>query len=223
MSYILDALQKAERERALGRTPDLSTVHAPPPRNRPQAWPWLLGLGLLANAAVVAALWLWPQMPSPATGQPQALETAAAPVVSATQPTTPPKAAATPSPPPVAALAPTARTAPLEHPVPISRKPLPPPPPPPPLVTTTPKTLPPTATRPSKPTPPPEAPRNTLPPLNVDAHVYADDPSRRFVLINLRRYREGERLEEGPLLQAITQEGVVLRFKKQRIVLPVHP
>lgn len=47
-------------------------------------------------------------------------------------------------------------------------------------------------------------------PLYVDIHVYAGDPSKRFVFVNMKKYREGERLEEGPMLQEITPTGVVL-------------
>ncbi len=52
--------------------------------------------------------------------------------------------------------------------------------------------------------------------LRLDVHVYAKNPAERFVLVNLQKYREGETLREGPLLEAITPEGVILSFRGQR-------
>jgi general secretion pathway protein B len=57
VSYILDALRKAERDRGLPRVPTLATVHQPTtaaPRRR--LWPWIAGVVVLANAAALA--WL---------------------------------------------------------------------------------------------------------------------------------------------------------------------
>lgn len=44
--------------------------------------------------------------------------------------------------------------------------------------------------------------------LNV--HFYSEDPDDRFVLVNMKKYTEGERLSEGPELEEITREGVIL-------------
>jgi hypothetical protein len=41
-------------------------------------------------------------------------------------------------------------------------------------------------------------------------------------MINSKRYQEGDRLSEGPLLEAITSTGVVLRYQGQRFLLPVR-
>jgi hypothetical protein len=49
--------------------------------------------------------------------------------------------------------------------------------------------------------------------LDLNAHVYAEDPSQRFVFINGQAYRTGQRIEgSGPLLSAITPEGVILDY-----------
>lgn len=50
-----------------------------------------------------------------------------------------------------------------------------------------------------------------IPQLDLQLHVFSSDPARRFVLINGRRYSEGARLDEGPELVSITDEGAVLR------------
>lgn len=63
MSYILDALKKAERERQLARVPTLETVHVPGPSPRRQLWPWVVAGALLANVAILIVL-LRPSPPS---------------------------------------------------------------------------------------------------------------------------------------------------------------
>lgn len=59
-----------------------------------------------------------------------------------------------------------------------------------------------------------------LPALHVDIHAWAADPEARFVLINLRRYGEGDRLPEGPVVRRILRESVVLEFQGQLFSLP---
>ena len=56
----------------------------------------------------------------------------------------------------------------------------------------------------------------------MDVHVYSDKPGQRFVLINSRRYREGEQLKEGPVVEAITREGALLRYGEQRFMLTLQ-
>jgi general secretion pathway protein B len=74
MSYILDALKKAEQQRPPGRGPELFTVHGPRP---PRRFPWLpfAGAGLLA-CAVALGVWI-----GHASREPAAVP-AAAPAVS---------------------------------------------------------------------------------------------------------------------------------------------
>lgn len=59
-----------------------------------------------------------------------------------------------------------------------------------------------------------------IPELHMDIHVYAARPSERFVFFNNRKYREGETLQEGPSVERITREGVVLRFQGMRFSVP---
>ena len=49
-----------------------------------------------------------------------------------------------------------------------------------------------------------------LPDLHIDIHVYSENAAERFVFINMKKYDEGSFLDEGPLITAITEEGVVL-------------
>lgn len=59
-----------------------------------------------------------------------------------------------------------------------------------------------------------------LPELHLDVHVYATRPSDRFVFINMRKYKEGNTLQEGPVLERIRRDGVVLNYQGVRFVLP---
>jgi general secretion pathway protein B len=62
-----------------------------------------------------------------------------------------------------------------------------------------------------------------LPELHLDVHVYATKPSERFVYINMRKYHEGATLQEGPSLERIRRDGVVLNYQGLRFVLPRQP
>jgi len=64
MSFILDALKRAERDRRLERRPDLTTVYEEnhPPRRGIPPWVWVSGVFLVA--AIVVALILWPKGPA---------------------------------------------------------------------------------------------------------------------------------------------------------------
>ena len=66
---------------------------------------------------------------------------------------------------------------------------------------------------------PPET-RSTIPALEVNVHTYSQNRADRMVLINMKRYHEGDRLAEGPIIQSITPTGVVLVHEKLRFHLP---
>jgi general secretion pathway protein B len=59
-----------------------------------------------------------------------------------------------------------------------------------------------------------------LPELHLDVHVYATKPGERFVYINMRKYHEGATLVEGPVIERIRRDGVVLNFQGVRFILP---
>jgi general secretion pathway protein B len=61
--------------------------------------------------------------------------------------------------------------------------------------------------------------RGTLPALHLDLHVYAAQPPQRFIFVNSRKYREGETLAEGPVVEQITADGAVLNFRGSRFKL----
>lgn len=193
MSYILEALRKAEQERRLGEVPQLAAVPPALAPARRSPWPWWLALIVSVNAAVVAALLHSrpePAAPTAAPVAPPAAVKAAVP-----EPATA-KAAAPPPAPPVAKAAP-----------PAQPKPMP---------------AAPVATAPSPLSALPADFRQSLPAMNIDIHVHSQLRRKRFVLINSQRYQEGERLREGPLLEAITGDGVVLNHRGIRFLLPIQ-
>jgi general secretion pathway protein B len=232
MSFILDALKKSEVERQRQTTPGLIETAVAPRRSRVALWLIVLG-GLLAiNFAVLLFVLLrgsaTPAAPPISAARPAATEAQAAsaapehfspmdaPVYAPEIPVAPnaPPAAGKPSPAPhVAAPAP----------APAAAKPSP-------------------APHVAAPAPAPAAaadendkPENTellplisevdlgslaLPELHLDVHVYATKPAERFVYINMRKYHEGATLEEGPVIERIRRDGVVLNFHGVRFILP---
>ena len=233
MSYILDALKRSERERrgqAPAKDPLLEGTAASPAPSRP-LWPVLLGLALLANAGVLAGYLLLREPASP----PPPRAAAPSPPPAAQPPprqAAPPETHKAPSPPPT--------EAPAEPPQPPSAAASPDPPRPagpaaaqPARQQTAAQSAP--AAEPS-PRPAPASPsapweslpyleelpaefRSSVPEMTVDVHVFTDDPARRFILLDLRRYREGDQLPSGARLLHITPEGIALAWQGRRFRL----
>ena len=59
-----------------------------------------------------------------------------------------------------------------------------------------------------------------LPELTVDLHIYSENPAKRAVFINGRRYGQGDRIAEGPVVEQITREGAMLSYRGRRFLLP---
>jgi general secretion pathway protein B len=57
------------------------------------------------------------------------------------------------------------------------------------------------------------ATKNSLPPLHMDLHVYAPDPSKRFVIVNGAKLGEGQSSPEGVRAESITTEGAILSYR----------
>ncbi len=54
--------------------------------------------------------------------------------------------------------------------------------------------------------------------LKINIHVYNDIPAERFVIIDMRRYREGDDLARAGLkLESITREGVIINYGKGKV------
>jgi general secretion pathway protein B len=230
MSYILDALRRAddERQRHVPRTPELTPGPALPATART---PHRFGFGVAAAVVLTAAAaWLWIAAHAPPDPAGNDVSAAATPPrqAAAVSPAAPP-AVPTPTPPTASpspeTTAPTPRAGAA-----IAAVALPPPP-----RADTPETveskLPPPASEPAIDPPPsgsslpawrdlPPTQRQALPHPTLDVHVHAPDPARRFVMIGLQKYREGDTLADGSVLERIDAEGVVLEYRGQRYTLP---
>jgi general secretion pathway protein B len=60
-----------------------------------------------------------------------------------------------------------------------------------------------------------------LPDLRLDLHVYAARPADRYALINMHRVHEGDVLPEGPRVLSIDRDGVELSYHGTEFML--HP
>lgn len=54
--------------------------------------------------------------------------------------------------------------------------------------------------------------RRTVPKININVFVYANDPSDRFVLIDMVKYRPGQNTNDGVGIVEIKQDGLVVRY-----------
>lgn len=219
MSYILDALRRAEadRERERSAVPGLHTPALPggdtPAATASRRWqPWAGG-GLLLLAGLGAGGW-WA---SSLREEPQPLPHEAAPA-----------SAAASVPVSVSMQEPVAASAPLaaapQPPVastPASASPFLPPAP---VAAPAPAVAPAVAAAPA-PIPAwselPEATRRALPKLSLGGSVYSDDPASRLVIINGEVLHEGASLGADLVLEQIRPRDLVLRFRGQRYRLPV--
>ena len=59
-----------------------------------------------------------------------------------------------------------------------------------------------------------------LPELHLDIHVYSKLPKDRFVFINMSKQREKSQLSEGPIVEEIRPDGVVLAYRGTSFLLP---
>ncbi len=231
MSYILEALKKVEQERAIGQVPGIASGHEQAHRTGFNRWLWVV-IGVLALNALLLVVVLWPrpdirtdhrpvgylsdaitpEIPDSSVPTPQP----GAPATNAVKPVLPAKTVMTGKNKPPAALRPLPA---LPEPAPAAdvKAPL------------TGFSVP-DITAKSR-TAGPVPPNNNLPVwpqvssqlfqqinsgLHLDVHVYSELPQDRFVLINMQKYHEGEQLQEGPLVDEITLNDVILSYRGQR-------
>jgi general secretion pathway protein B len=63
--------------------------------------------------------------------------------------------------------------------------------------------------------------RNALPPLKLSMHLWNEDPTRRFVILDGQRLGEGDRVGEASIAR-IEPDGVLLEWHGRRIRVPVR-
>ena len=225
MSFILDALRKSETERQRQSTPGLVDAGYRPPAQRRGIWLPVLVVVLVANLVLMGVFWLRRDA-GPAVGSPAAAMDSP-PVVTVPDAGTPSAAAGVP------ATADSDSTRPESGYEATADMP---------AVEVGPdtETPQPQATAggaPEAAATGPEAPSkfvtDALPTaeqlmasgalpmetLHLDIHVYSTTPAERFVFINMRKYAEGAQLAEGPRVEEITRDGVVLSQAGQRFAL----
>jgi len=222
VSFILDALRKSEHERQRSATPGLSQVPlATPPPQMPR---WALGvIGLLVAAVLVLGGAWW--------------QSTRVPAETAQSPPTPTVERSVQLPPPTPRSASPQQAAPARLPAP-DESPL--------SAAAASSTGAPSTDAPStgggnvvvrELSAPPRLtnlPDDSValpsvamlategvavPPLHLELHAFSAQPRDRFVFINGRKYVEGDRLVEGPLLVAIEPTGAVLTHAGRRFII----
>lgn len=209
MSYILDALRKAEAERNLGtaavppQAQAAATITAPAAQqSRP--WPWIIAAALAC--ALGALAWLRPLLtpPPPSPAVP-------ASVVAAQAPSAAPRASESSGAKPVPhqEKEETHKAAPKNPPARKTEK---------------------TAVAKKAAAPVPDAvpaPVATLhdlpvelqkqiPPLKVGGYIYSTNQAERSVLINNRLLTEGDEVAPGLILERMLPDGMVMRYQGYR-------
>jgi len=210
MSFILDALKKSETDRQQRGSAEFAGVPTNPGRREgPPRWLWLLGALLFINLAVLIGILMQPdvQPEVSAAAQPgdptTALESDFVDQVAEARQNAPPRAME-PIAEPVQIEAPAEKPAP--RPIPAGN------------VTTSNNAVNPLSLPTIQ-----EVQANglvSLPELHVDIHVYSESAEDRFVFINMNKQKEGSRLAEGPLVEEITPNGVVLTHNGTTFLLP---
>ncbi|HUT42052.1 MAG TPA: general secretion pathway protein GspB [Gammaproteobacteria bacterium] len=218
MSYILEALKKADRERNLGDVPDLEAAHWGVRKvSSASRWPWVVAVLLLFNAVLL--LYLFgrdtPGISDQAeTGDHASTDAPARTTQAATEP--------------LQRLDIPVRETPREMRPKVQL-------PAPAVVTAQPDRA---VARPDR---APQVVKSNLPlsageaesqlpewgelPLefrssfalpHIDVHVYAEESARRFVLIDLQKYREGDTLSTGAVLEKIGAGSIQLFYQGTR-------
>lgn len=232
MSYILDALRKADQERSIGDVPDLDTPHWNRRRGgRMRHWVWVaIGL-LVVNGVLLAFLFNrddgGKRVPEQAQSRPDLRSSVPQPRP-ALQPervTRPEQAKRVPLKPmarpertvmarPRQAVPVVAKAPPASKPATIAPGNVA-------AVTRAPAIQQAEAVQGST----PDIPewnelslefRSGFNPPRLDVHVYDDDPSRRFILVDLKRFVEGDMLDSGAKLEVIQPGSIQLYYQGTR-------
>ncbi|RZT04410.1 general secretion pathway protein B [Duganella sp. CF402] len=224
MSYILEALKKAQAERQLGHAP---TLHAPTlqgsgPASATARFSKPMLLSVVAMAAVIGVLLVlvW-RAPEPASAplaatpaQPAASPLAAAAPTAAAQVSAAPATVPTPLPAPAADLPPSvAHMARAAAPAPASQ----------PAGAAAPA--------PAKPSAAPEEPvvnlrdlpepiQRSIPPVTVGGYIYSKNAADRLLLVDKILRHEGEEVAPGLLLEKLQPKEAVFNFKGYRYRVP---
>lgn len=237
MSYILDALKKADAEREQGRVPGLHTATAhletdSQPLGRPIP-SWVMGLVVALALTALGLAWWWtrpvitataasdvvrpqtpevPQSPTKSMATTSALPSTAP--LSTTPVVTPSTKVQTASPvtqaegsTPISARAQTAKLTPAVLP---SKSPDQP------MIHVDPATAVTASAKIPMLAELPEDVRRSLPALTVSGAMYSDQPANRMLLVNNRVFQEGDQPVAGLVLEEIRLKSAVFRYQGMR-------
>jgi general secretion pathway protein B len=237
MSYILEALKKSEQERGRGTVPDIKSVHAyvpPPSVSRRTWWPWALASVVAINGIILAVVYLGDDT---STGSTRISEREP---FTATNPVTEPPATDSVQ---AQSSAPTVTVPDVKKPEqsqqPVVKKDRQPVNKTPNVVVS--KTIlqaddtvgniteqdkidagqPTRSIKPGKvkkdaavlPSDLPENVRKQIPSIAFEGHVYSSTVSRRSVMINGKKMRQGDALSGGLILKQITPLGAEFEYQ----------
>jgi general secretion pathway protein B len=204
MSFILDALKKSEAERQQQDAPGIASI---PQGSRPKPsskWIWLVFAVLAVNLAVLGGLMLKVQQETPlvelpvTSSEPDLLESP-----TASSPSPEPETRQIPADVTSIEAVTTQPAAPVSTPVVASVE----------AATSINEGL--------------ETFNDlrakgvlVLPDMHLDIHVYGQQATERFVFVNMSKYKENATLAEGPVVSAITPDGVVLNYQGISFLLP---
>lgn len=217
MSYLVDALRKAEHERHRDRATDMTSLSSAMPwprRAGGRSTRWIVGVLVVCNLALLLYLLL-----------PRALDSGTAVAQAAVAPPAD-VAAAAPAPPEPDATASATGSPATPEPEPTRQADIP--------YTRGPQLA--NRQRASAPerrelreprwasvrrrdsyvpAAPMPAPAD-VPEITINGHLYSADPSKSFILVGGRIYHEGERLSAGPAVVRIDDTGAVLNYRGRR-------
>ena len=233
MSYILEALKKAQAERQLGNAP---TIHAPSPSYAPPVAagsrkPLLVGLGAGALVVAAGAVFLLRQPPVAAPVQ-VASAPAPAIVVPAPEPVPVPVPVAVPVPPPAAPVAQPEPARPKQAAARVQPEPL--------VPVAEPEPEPPRRAQAVEPAPDapraavlpaappgaddsvgpaqslPDAVQRELPKVAFGGYIYSPNPAERLLLVDKMLRREGEEIAPGLVLERLLPKAAIMNFRGYR-------
>ena len=227
MSLILEALRRSEAQRRRATPPSLLGESAPPRSRGTAAWPMALGGMAIGLGLAALAIWGGGWRPATAASEPAAMPAPPAALPPADPPPEPvPPAAYAPSRAALPRAAPTPAVVPVPEPAPVPAAPGPAA-----TASARPDAAHDVAANPPTPADPGLGPRDgdlsgldiaglDAPPLRVSMHVYADDPSRRFAIVDGQRRREGDTLHPGWTLLEIRRDGLRVGVQGQVLWVP---
>ncbi|MCX7257428.1 MAG: general secretion pathway protein GspB [Polaromonas sp.] len=233
MSYILDALKRADAERGRGAVPGLHTrqMASPALSDSPSTGrrAGLAAAAVVALGGIAAGVWFWqtsarpvqlaavepagaqPAAPAPPLAQPPVLAPVPEPVTApapALKPAAPPAAQKTVSKPPPAAAAgvPAPPPKPRPDPVPVAKAS------PVPAAPAAPSAIPLLSEL-------PDTIRRQLPPLVINGSVYSSNPGQRLLLVNNLVLPQGAQAAPEVTLEEIRPKSSVFSFRGNRFQL----